>query len=79
MAVRASENGCDPDPAVDRPVADVGRLIWRGCKADVVLYVADGGRHGWPGSDRAQSTGDSTMTIDASALMASFFAAHPIE
>lgn len=75
---RARDNGCDPDPAVTAAAQDVERLAWAGCEADVVFYLVADGRHGWPGSDRAGRSGDSTTSIDASALVWEFFTEHPM-
>lgn len=57
---------------------DVTRYQAAGCAADIAFYVVAGGRHGWPGSDRATSGGGSTTSIDASVVMWEFFASHPI-
>lgn len=70
---RATDYGCDASfTAAIAP--DVSMYEASGCDAEVVFYVAAEGRHGWPGSERASATGDSTLTIDASAIMWEFFA-----
>jgi len=55
---------------------DVERRVWPGCEADVELYTVFGGRHGWPGSDRALAEMDSTESINASELIWRFFDRH---
>jgi polyhydroxybutyrate depolymerase len=74
LADRARGNGCAPDPVESRIAADVERFDYVSCDAAVVFLLVEGGRHGWPGSDRAGSIGDSTGSIDATALMWEFFA-----
>ncbi|MFH1330208.1 MAG: PHB depolymerase family esterase [Actinomycetota bacterium] len=80
MADWVGRNGCDPDPATDELTADVVRVAWGGCAggADVVLFRVDGGRHGWPGSGDASLWGRTADSVDASALLWEFFAAHPM-
>jgi poly(3-hydroxybutyrate) depolymerase len=56
----------------------VVRSTWGECDAGVVLYTVEGGRHGWPGSERAIRELDSTRSIDASSLIWEFFADHPL-
>ena len=73
----AERNGCGPAPAPERIAADVERTAWTGCDAAVVLYTVEGGRHGWPGSERALAVLDSTDSIDASEIIWEFFEAHP--
>jgi polyhydroxybutyrate depolymerase len=75
---RARGNGCEPEPVETRVAGDVVLFAWDGCDADVAYYLVEGGRHGWPGSDRADRVGDSTTSIDATALMWEFFAARPM-
>ena len=70
-------------PPVDSVVAiDVSRLSYPGCAggADVVLYTIAGGGHAWPGGMPmpAWIVGRTTNTIDATAIMWSFFLAHPL-
>jgi polyhydroxybutyrate depolymerase len=78
LAGWAVGNGCGPDPDAERVAGDVVRSTWGGCDAEVVLYTVEGGRHGWPGSERAIRELDSTRSIDASALIWEFFADHPM-
>jgi polyhydroxybutyrate depolymerase len=73
----AARDGCSGVPEVSTVTDDVERRTWTGCAADVVLYTVDGGRHGWPGSDRAIAALDSTTSISASEIIWEFFAAHP--
>jgi polyhydroxybutyrate depolymerase len=77
VADRARANGCDAEPVVTEVTADVTLAAWDGCESDVRYYLVAGGRHGWPGSDRAGRVGDSTTTIDATALMWEFFSERP--
>ncbi len=66
------------EPARTTNVAeDVERRMWPGCEADVELYTVFGGRHGWPGSDRALAEADSTGSINASDLIWEFFRTRP--
>jgi polyhydroxybutyrate depolymerase len=76
LAARAAAYGCSSvDVASIGDDVEVTEAV--GCSVPVVFYVATEGRHGWPGSDRAVSRGDSTLTIDASTIMWEFFAANP--
>lgn len=74
----AARSGCLPEPSLERIAGDVETRAWGGCEggAEVVLYTIEGGRHGWPGSDRALSVLDSTMSIRASDLIWEFFSRH---
>ena len=73
MAVKAQLNGCDGFDD-ERIGDDVVRRQWRGCEAETVFYLIEGGAHGWPGSDAPVSSHlSSTETIDASALIVEFF------
>jgi polyhydroxybutyrate depolymerase len=74
----AGRNGCGPESDTERVAEDVVRSTWGGCDAEVVLYTVEGGRHGWPGSERAIRELDSTRSIDASALIWEFFTDHPM-
>ena len=49
MKLWAKHNGCNPQPVEVRVAFDVQRRTWTGCKATTVLYIVDGGGHGWPG------------------------------
>jgi poly(3-hydroxybutyrate) depolymerase len=49
MRLWAKHNGCNPKPVQIRIAFDVQRRTWTGCKAAMVLYIIDGGGHGWPG------------------------------
>ena len=75
----AGRNQCAPVPEVETPVSDAVRSRWLECAedAEVALYVIDGGRHTWPGS-RSPGLFQATETIDATAVMWSFFASHPM-
>jgi polyhydroxybutyrate depolymerase len=76
MELKAELNGCD-EADDERIGADVIRRAWRGCEADTVLYVVDGGGHGWPGPVQPSSGfGRTTTTIDATELIVDFFDRH---
>ena len=75
-------NGCDGELSTEPIADDVTLQLNEGCGISVELYVVDGGGHTWPGSVFDQSIGDLvgpvTSSIDATALMLEFFAAHPL-
>ncbi len=75
----AGHNGCGADPQSERVAPDVVRESYSGCKAgaDVVLYVVEEGGHTWPGAIDVAALGRTTHSIDATALIWDFFAAHP--
>jgi polyhydroxybutyrate depolymerase len=62
--------------------ADVIRRAYTSCanRADVVLYTVHGGGHTWPGGTPLPKwfVGRTTHSIDATALMWSFFQEHPL-
>ena len=79
-------NGCRPTPTVQKvpdKVVDgthVERRTYSDCrdKADVVLYVIDGGGHTWPGRVvREVLLGTTSLQISATDLMWEFFLSHP--
>jgi polyhydroxybutyrate depolymerase len=77
MADWAKHNGCDPKPTETRVASDVIKRTWSGCKAATVLYIIEGGGHGWPGKPvpaafEAQF-GKTTTSIDATKLVFAFF------
>ena len=76
MARWAAHNGCDPKPTETRVASDVVKRTWSGCKAATVLYIIEGGGHGWPGKPvpafEAQF-GRTTTSIDATKLVFAFF------
>ena len=72
----ARHNGCQPRPTTVRVSGDVQKRTWIGCKAATVLYIVDGGGHGWPGQPVPATQrvfGPETTQIDATNLMMSFF------
>ncbi len=79
----ARKNQCDPHPIESTVTADVTRRAYTGCAdgADVVLYTVRGGGHTWPGGAPLPEwfVGRTTGSIDATALMWAFFAAHPLQ
>jgi polyhydroxybutyrate depolymerase len=76
----AERDGCRTGPVDEAVAPDVTRVSWGDCgaTAEVILYKVAGGRHGWPGSGRHTYWGGSTDSVDASALLWEFFAAHPL-
>ena len=65
-----------PNPVQVRIAFDVQRRTWTGCKAATVLYIIEGGGHGWPGKpvpSMEEQFGHDTTSVDASALLFSFF------
>lgn len=76
----AERDGCDTDPGRERVAPDVVLTSWDGCDggARVFLYTVEGGRHGWPGAGSETGWSASTDSVDASALLLEFFAAHPL-
>ena len=82
VAAWAEQNGCTAgDTLAD--IGDVTPQQWA-CPdgGDVMFYTVHGGGHSWPGSafdaNIAQIVGPTTTSIDATALMVSFFAQHPL-
>ncbi|HLF76749.1 MAG TPA: PHB depolymerase family esterase, partial [Dehalococcoidia bacterium] len=75
----ADHNGCDLTLRSERVAPDVVLESYGGCSngADVQLYVVEGGGHSWPGSYIGSRNGATTRSIDATALIWQFFAAHP--
>jgi polyhydroxybutyrate depolymerase len=76
----AAFDGCATPPRNTKVAADVTLRSYRRCDAGtaVVLYTVRGGGHTWPGAPavRTSRLGATTQSIDASALMLRFFAAH---
>lgn len=75
----ARHNGCEPRPTTVRISSQVQKRTWQGCKAATVLYIVDGGGHGWPGQPVAateKAFGPETTQIDATNLMMTFFFDH---
>jgi len=73
LGIWAARNGCDPQPVEDRTAPDVVHVVYEGCVADVEHYRVEGAGHVWPGAGGE----DNTDSIDASAIMADWFADHP--
>lgn len=77
----ARHDGCDAQPQVSS--VDAGtHTVWADCaeEADLEYYEIHGGGHRWPGGSPAAGTpsnGALTQEIDASRLIARFFADHP--
>jgi len=80
----ALRNGCSGGPADERIADDIIVKRWAGCPsgADAELYVIEGGGHTWPGSSflagASSIVGRTTTSIDADAVMWSFFETHPL-
>jgi polyhydroxybutyrate depolymerase len=75
----ARHNGCTRQARTVRIAPDVQKRTWSGCKAATVLYIVDGGGHGWPGQPVAaveKQFGPETTQIDATNLMMTFFFDH---
>ena len=79
-------DGCPAEPRRERvPCADEGitieRLTWGPGRdgSEVVFYRLDGGGHTWPGR-RPDSVylGPSALSLHANAIIAAFFARHPL-
>ena len=71
-------NGCDPTPATE--TIGVARRETYGAGrggSEVTLWTIDGGGHGWPKESGRSNVGVSASGIPATALIWSFFAAHP--
>jgi polyhydroxybutyrate depolymerase len=76
MALWAKHNGCDATPTEKRIAPDVRERAWSGCKAPTVLYIIEGGGHGWPGKPVPgfeKAFGHITTSIDATSLVFKFF------
>ena len=72
----ARHNECRPQPTTMRISSQVQKRTWQGCKAATVLYIVDGGGHGWPGQPvpaMEKSFGPETTQIDATNLIMAFF------
>jgi polyhydroxybutyrate depolymerase len=67
-------DGCDSTLTTSAAATGVQLAAYKGCGggADVELYITEGADHIWPGA------AGSSDPIDATALMWSFFAAHPL-
>ena len=78
-AAWAAFNGCSERARTERAAADVELVSYGGCRgrADVQLYVVEGGGHSWPGAAPVEVLGHTTQSINATDLMWRFFAAHP--
>ena len=78
----ARRNGCRPMPADSAVAADVTRREYTDCADDaaVVLYIARGGGHTWPGGGPLPEwfVGPDSRSIDATREMWAFFRAHPL-
>lgn len=79
-AAWAARNGCQPKPTSTTVAATVTRRRWTGCRADVELYVIDGGSHTWPGSNGMGAyeglLGPVSQAVNANDLIWNFFRAH---
>ncbi len=76
----ARRDGCTRGPDVFFRKADITEERWSGCRGgSVVEHVRiDGGGHTWPGSAIESGPGETTHTIDATALIWQFFGEHPL-
>ncbi len=78
----ARRNRCGANPIESTPAQDVVRWEYTGCadSASVVLYTIVGGGHQWPGGRPLPAflVGPYSRSIDATRVMWTFFAAHPL-
>jgi polyhydroxybutyrate depolymerase len=77
----AERNHCK-NTAIDLPPQDdVSGIHYHGCEnnADVLFYTIKEGGHSWPGGDPLPEfiVGETSQTINATALMWEFFSSHP--
>jgi polyhydroxybutyrate depolymerase len=74
----ADHNGCDPAPANETVTDNVRLVRYSSCRADVELYVVEGGRHEWPGASGGPGSpvGDE---ISATDLIWDFFQSHALD
>jgi polyhydroxybutyrate depolymerase len=79
VASWARFNGCNAGAKEQRPAADIVFVSYESCqsKADVQLYIVEGGGHNWPGAPDVEILGHTTQSINATELMWRFFEAHP--
>jgi polyhydroxybutyrate depolymerase len=82
VADLARRNRCPDDVVESASTGDVTRREHLGCAdgAAVVLYTIHGGGHTWPGGKALPRwlAGTTTTSLEASAEMWAFFAAHPL-
>lgn len=78
-------NGCNPEPEVERLTVNDTRFAYTGCRqgADVVFYRSEVANHTWPGTPlaggiREQWGEESVSDVPATALTWAFFASHPL-
>ena len=78
----AARNRCGPAPVASTVAPDVTRLEYTNCTNDasVVLYTIKNGGHTWPGGGPLPEwyVGRTSTSIDATAVMWSFFHDHPL-
>jgi len=78
----AERDGCTERPEETRLAEDVCVRRYTACRqaAEVVLYTIEGGGHTWPGGEPLPVwlTGRTCTSVDASALMWTFFRRHPL-
>ncbi|MBL7500212.1 CE1 family esterase [Frankia nepalensis] len=76
----ATLGGCDPEPAQDRPGADIRHSVWKCPPGQAVeLYTVEGGGHTWFGASTrhgGQPMAGDTSSIDATEVMLDFFDEH---
>jgi polyhydroxybutyrate depolymerase len=78
VASWARFNGCNAAANEQRLASDIVFVTYDGCrdKADVHLYIVEGGGHSWPGAPAVEILGRTTQSINATELMWRFFAEH---
>lgn len=81
----AQRNGCDETPEALPAAGHVSGTAYTGCSGsgDVVFYTIQDGGHTWPGATGRQLpgflVGAKTDDVNATELIWSFFAAHPLD
>ncbi|BCJ48453.1 hypothetical protein GCM10010168_76210 [Actinoplanes ianthinogenes] len=73
----AVRNRCSGDPVPSVPATGVTKLTWPGCAAPVEHYRIDGLGHTWPSTTPNPDSATPTV-IDATPIIAKFFADHPL-
>lgn len=79
----AAANGCSSETEEVFQNGDSTCNAWIGCDANVEMCVVDGGGHTWPGSStgpvfEAAGQGKTTLDLDATDEMWTFFTKHPM-
>jgi Poly(3-hydroxybutyrate) depolymerase len=79
LAFWAQQDGCTR-PLTRKLSANVTRIGFRSCKADVLFYSISGGKHAWPGGIPDGDDGASpSKELNASRALLLFFLAHSLK